>query len=63
MVRSASVAHRRTPSANASHSARAPSTIAGIQYSGRPTRVVSVPGADHRGLLATLRLPVDMTAS
>ena len=26
-------------------------------------RTVSVPGADHRGLLATLRLPVDMTAS
>lgn len=26
-------------------------------------RTVSVPGADHRGLLATLRVPVDMTAS
>jgi endonuclease/exonuclease/phosphatase (EEP) superfamily protein YafD len=26
-------------------------------------RTVSVPGTDHRGLLATLRLPVDMTAS
>lgn len=26
-------------------------------------RTVAVPGADHRGLLATLRVPVDMTAS